>query len=116
MGGILYVQGIIGNKSSTDEDYDYWLKAGCNAFCVSTQSLVWCIFSIIIPVWMENVMRMQSIDVVKDTKIFVKSYNLLSGALENYFLQYFTTLQIIIIATLFLVISKLISEVKKFNS
>ena len=112
LGGIFYIQGIIGN-SSTDDAYDYWLKVGCNAFCVSSQSLVWCIFSIIIPVWMENVMRVHSIDAVKDAKIFVKSYNLLFGALENYFLQYFTTLQIIIIATLFLMISKVISEVNK---
>ena len=84
---------------------------GCNAFSVCTQSFVWCMFSMLIPVCMENIMRVQSIDVVKDTKIFVKSYNLLSGALENLFLLYFMTLQLISIATLFLVISKVISEV-----
>ena len=111
LGGILYTQGIIGDFSSKVEAHKYWLSIGCNAFSVCTQSFVWCVFSMLIPVWMENIMRVRSIDVIKDTKIFVKSYNLLSGALENVFLLYFMTFQLISIATLFLVISKVISEV-----
>lgn len=111
LGGILYVQGVIGDYSSKLNTRDYWLKIGCNAFSVSTQSIVWFMFSMIIPVWMENITKVRSIDVVKDTQIFVKSYNLLSEALENFFLHYFTTFQLISIATLFLIISKFISEV-----
>ena len=110
LGGILYTQGVFGD-SSKDNALDYWLKIGCNAFSVCTQSIVWCMFSMIIPVWMENITRVRSIDVVKDTQIFVKSYNLLSEALENFFLPYFTIFQLISIATLFLMISKFISEV-----
>ena len=110
LGGILYTQGVLGHHSSKVSARDYWLKIGCNAFSVCTQSIVWFMFSMII-VWMENVMRVRSIDVVKDTQIFAKSYNLLSEALENFFLHYFTIFQLISIATLFLMISKFISEV-----
>ena len=117
LGGSLYVPGVIGDSSSKEKANNYWIMVGCNTFSVSTQSLVWCIFSMIIPIWTENIMREQlNADVVKDTKVFVKSYNLLSGALENYFLQYFTTLQLISIATLFLMISKVISEVLQYYS
>ena len=111
LGGILFVQGIIGDFRSKMNAKDYWLMIGCNAFSVCTQSFVWCMFSMLIPVCMENIMRVRSMDVINETKIFVKSYNLLSGALENLFLLYFMTLQLISIATLFLVISKVISEV-----
>ena len=79
------------------------------------------LFSIVIQVWLENIVKVCSKDVIKDSRIFVINYKMFTAALENYFFYSFAIFQIFSITTLFLACSKLILQVtfiypKSFNS
>ena len=111
-GCVLFNTGLIGEHSSTEaENTDYYIINLSNLFSAVSQSFVWCIFSIVIQVWIENIAKIQCLNVLKDTKIFIGNYRKLTAALQNYFFYSFAIFQVVSIATLFLTCSKLILQV-----
>lgn len=103
--------GLLGKHGKETNDSDYLKALSSNLFMVLSQSLYWCLFSIIIQVWLENITKVRSKDVIKDSKMFMRNYKLFTTALENYFFYSFAIFQIFSITTLFLACSKIILQV-----
>ena len=112
-GCVTFNFGLLREHGTGTEDGAYVIAFVSNLFMVLTQSLYWCLFSIVIQVWLENT-KVRSKDVIKDSRIFVINYRMFTTALENYFFYSFAIFQIFSITTLFLACSKLILQVS-FN-
>ena len=110
-GCVLFHTGLYGEHSTEAQNTDYYIINLSNFFMAISQSFIWCIFSIVIQVWIENIAKIQCQDVLKDTKIFIRNYRKLTAALQNYFFYSFAIFQVVSIATLFLTCSKLILQV-----
>ena len=111
-GCVLFNTGLVGKHSTEAENCDYYIINPSNFFIAVSQSFMWCIISIVIQVWIENIAKIQCQDVLKDTKIFVRDYRKLTAALQNYFFYSFAIFQVVSITTLFLTCSKLILQVQ----
>ena len=112
IGSLLFNTGLQGEHGAGGTYLDNLTNYLANLFSASSQSLYWCIFSIVIQVWCETIIKGQSHqDIIKDSKIFCRNYRQLTAALENYFFYSFALFQIVSIATLFLTCSKLILQV-----
>ena len=107
---------LLGEHGTGSDDEAYVIAFVSNLFMVLTQSLYWCLFSIVIQVWLENIIKVHSKNVIKDSRIFALNYKMFTTALENYFFYSFAIFQIFSITTLFLACSKLILEVTFINS
>ena len=122
VGSVLFNIGLQGEHGAGDMLHNLTNHLA-NLFTASSQSLYWCIFSIVIQVWCETITRDLSQEIIKDSTIFYRNYKQLTAALENYFFYSFATFQLVSIATLFLTCSKLILQVtfylyhpfKKYN-
>jgi len=116
IGSVLFNTGLQGEHGAGGTYLDNLKNYLANLFSASSQSLYWCIFSIVIQVWCETIIKGQSHqDIIKDSKIFCRNYRQLTAALENYFFYSFALFQIVSIATLFLTCSKLILQ-NNFNT
>ena len=110
-GCVLFNTGLFGEHSTEAEKKDYYVINLSDFFIAISQSFIWCIFSIVIQVWIENIAKIQCQDLIKDTKIFISNYRKLTAALQNYFFYSFAIFQVVSITTLFLTCSKLILQV-----
>lgn len=106
--------GLLGKHGKETNDRAHLTAFSSNLFMVLSQSLYWCLFSIIIQVWLENIIRVRSKDVIKDSKMFIRNYKMFTSALENYYFYCFAIFQIFSITTLFLACSKIILQVTKY--